>query len=126
MIAKICLFALICGLLAALLQSLGYKSKGLFTVLSALLIFSAVSGGLADIFGGIASFTEGAGIGEAVKAALKVIGLGYIFGFTSDVLLSLGEGLIASAVTVAGRVQMMLAVYPFIDRVVKLGVELLS
>ncbi len=126
MIAKICLFALACGLLAALLQSLGYKSKGLFATLSALLIFSAIGGGLADIFGGILSLTEGAGITDAVRSALKVIGLGYIFGFTSDVLLSLGEGLIASAVTVAGRVQMMLAIYPYIDRVVKLGVELLS
>lgn len=126
MIAKICLFAIACGLLAALLHSLGYRSVGLFTTLSALMIISAVSGGLADIFGGILSFTDDAGVGEAVKSALKVIGLGYIFGFTSDLLVSLGEGLIASALTVAGRVQMMLAVYPYIDSVLKLGVELLT
>ena len=126
MMPKICLFALVCSLLAVLLKSMGFGSVGLMTTLGALLILSAVGGGFADIFGSLASFSEGAGIAEAAKSALRVVGLGYIFGFTSEICTSLGESLIASVVTTAGRVEMFLVALPYIKRVVELGTELLS
>ena len=126
MIPRICLFALICVLLAALLHGMGYKSVGLFVVFASLLILSALGGGVADIFGGIASFAEVAGITDAAASALRVVGLGYIFGFTADVCSSLGNSLVASVVTVAGRVEMLLVALPYIQRVVRLGAELLS
>lgn len=126
MIPQICLFALICALLGALLQGLGYKSKGLFATLGAILILSALTGGLSDIFGGIMSLASTAGITEAARSALRVVGLGYVFGFTAEICSSLGESLIASAVTAAGRVQIFLVAYPYIEKVVKLGAELLS
>lgn len=126
MIPRICLFALICVLLAALLHSMGYKSVGLFVIFASLLILSAIGGGIADIFGGITSFAEAAGITDAASSALRVVGLGYIFGFTADICSSLGESLVASVVTVAGRVEMFLVALPYIQKVVKLGAELLS
>ena len=126
MIPKICLFAIISVLLSVLLGSLGFKSKGLFITLVALIMLGALGEGLSNIFGEILSFSEMAGITDAAKSALRVIGLGYVFGFTSEICLSLGEPLIASVVTAAGRVQLLVVVYPYIQDVVKLGVELLS
>lgn len=126
MIPEICLFALICALLGTLLQGLGYKSKGLFATLGAILLLSALGGGLSDIFGGIMSIAVEAGITDAAKDALRAVGLGYVFGFTAEICASLGETLIASVVTAAGRVQIFLVAYPYIERVVKLGVELLQ
>ena len=126
MIPKICLFAIISVLLSVLLGSLGFKSKGLFITLVALIMLGSLGEGLSDIFGEILSFSEMAGITDAAKSALRVIGLGYVFGFTSEICLSLGEPLIASVVTAAGRVQLLVVVYPYIQDVVKLGVELLS
>ena len=126
MIPKICLFALISVLLSVLLSSLGFKSKGLYITLVALLMLGALGDGLSGIFGEILAFSETAGISDAAKTALRVIALGYVFGFTSEICLSLGEPLIASVVTAAGRVELMVVVYPYIRQVVKLGVELLS
>ena len=126
MIPKICLFAIISVLLAVLLGSLGFKSKGLFVTLTALLMLGVLQNDLSNIFGEIISFSESAGITDATKTALRVVGLGYVFGFTSEICLSLGEPLIASVVTAAGRVQLLVVVYPYIRDVVKLGVELLS
>lgn len=126
MIPKICLFAIISVLLAVLLGALGFKSKGLFIILAALLMLGALQNDLSNIFGEIITFSESAGITDATKTALRVIGLGYVFGFTSEICLSLGEPLIASVVTAAGRVQLLVVVYPYIRDVVKLGAELLS
>lgn len=126
MIPKICLFALASVLLSVLLASLGFKSKGLFITLAALVMLGTLGEGVSDVFDKILSFSEGAGIADAVKTALRVIGLGYVFGFTSEICLSLGEPLIASVVTAAGRVQLVLVVFPYIQEVVKLGMELLS
>ena len=126
MIPKICLFAIISVLLSVLLGSLGFKSKGLFITLAALLMLGVLQNDLSNIFGEIISFSESAGITDATRTALRVVGLGYVFGFTSEICLSLGEPLIASVVTAAGRVQLLAVVYPYIQDVVKLGVELLS
>ena len=126
MIPKICLFAIISVLLSVLLGSLGFKSKGLFITLVALIMLGSLGEGLSDISGEILSFSDMAGITDAAKSALRVIGLGYVFGFTSEICLSLGEPLIASVVTAAGRVQLLVVVYPYIQDVVKLGSELLS
>lgn len=126
MIPKICLFALASVLLSVLLASLGFKSKGLFITLAALVMLGTLGEGVSDVFDKILYFSEGAGITDAVKTALRVIGLGYVFGFTSEICLSLGEPLIASVVTAAGRVQLVLVVFPYIQEVVKLGMELLS
>ena len=126
MIPKICLFALASVLLSVLLASLGFKSKGLFITLAALVMLGTLGEGVSDVFDKILSFSEGVGITDVVKTALRVIGLGYVFGFTSEICLSLGEPLIASVVTAAGRVQLVLVVFPYIQEVVKLGMELLS
>ncbi len=126
MIPKICLFALVCVLLSALLSGLGFKSKGLFATLAALMMLGAMTDGISEVFGGILSFASTAGITDAAKTALRVVGLGYVFGFTSEICLSLGEPLIASIVTAAGRIQLIVVVYPYIEGVVKLGGELLS
>lgn len=126
MIPKICIFALICALLAALLDGLGYKSKGLFAVLAAIMLIGTLGDGLSDIFGGILSIGEASGITDAAKSALRAVGLGYIFGFTAEICASLGEGLIASVVTAAGRVQIFLVAYPYIEKILRLGGELLQ
>ena len=126
MIPKICLFAIISVLLSVLLGALGFKSKGLFITLASLVMLGTLGNDLSNIFGEIITFSESAGITDATRTALRVIGLGYVFGFTSEICLSLGEPLIASVVTAAGRVHLLVVVYPYIQDVVKLGVELLS
>ena len=69
---------------------------------------------------------EKVGISEATECALKAVGLGHIFGFTSDFCASLGEGGLAKAVTVVGRVEIFLVAYPYFEKIIALGIKLLE
>ena len=126
MIPKICLFALISALLSFLLERLGFRSGGLFALLCTLLMLCSMAESLGDMLGGIMALANRAGITDAASCALRAVGLGYVFGFTADLCASLGEGAIASAVTVAGRVEIFLVAYPYFERIVALGAELLE
>ncbi len=126
MIPKICLFALVCALLGALLDAFGFKSKGLFVLLCALLMFISLSESMGEGLSGIMSIAKTAGISEAAACILRAVGLGYVFGFTSEVCLSLGETVIASAVAAAGKLQIFFTAYPFFEKIISLGTELLQ
>ena len=126
MIPKICLFALLSALLSFLLERLGFRSGGLFALLCTLLMLCSMAESLGDMLGGIMTLANRAGITDAASCALRAVGLGYVFGFTADLCASLGEGAIASAVTVAGRVEIFLVAYPYFERMVALGAELLE
>ena len=126
MIPKILLFALMCAILSALLDGLGFKAKGLFSLLCILLMLISLSSDLTETMGGILSLANRAGISDAASAAIKAIGLGYIFGFVADLCSSLGEGVLATTVTTAGRINIFLVAYPYFESIVKLGMELLE
>lgn len=126
MIPRICAVALLCVILCATLEALGFKSKGLFATLCALMILSALGDSLSSLFGSALAIAERTGITDAASCALRAVGLGYVFGFTADVCSSLGEGVIAKAVTAVGRVQIFLVAYPYFEKIIALGVELLG
>ena len=126
MIPKVAALAIISAILFALLDSVGFKSKGLFASLCALMIFSALGESLTEIFGSLVSIAERTGISEAASCALKAIGLGYVFGITSDICTSLGEKGIGTAVVTVGRVQIFALAYPYFEKMIALGMELLG
>ena len=126
MIPKIAALAIFSAILFALLDSMGFKSKGLFASLCGLMILSALGEPLTEIFGSLISVAERTGISEAASCALKAVGLGYVFGITSDICTSLGEVGIARAVTAVGRVQIFAVSYPYFEKMLSLGMELLE
>lgn len=126
MIPKICLFALVSVLLNVLLDRMGFKSKALVATLAAILMLISLSEELGGIFGDIISLADRAGITDAATCAIKAVGLGYVFGFTSEVCSSLGEPLVSSVVTLAGRLQIFLLAYPYFEKIIKLGADLLE
>lgn len=126
MIPKICLFALVGVLLNALLDRAGFKPKALLTLLCAILMLISVADGLSGVIGRFFSLSEKAGITDAATCALKAVGLGYIFGFTAETCASLGEPMLSSMVTLAGRVQIFLLAYPYFEKIINLGLDLLE
>lgn len=118
--------AIICTILCSLLSSLGFKSKGLFATLSAIVIFSLLGENLVEVVTGILNISEKTGVNEAAKCALRAVGLGYVYGITADICDSLGERIIASAVTLVGRMQIFLVSYPYFEKIVSLGIELIE
>lgn len=118
--------AIVCALLCALLDSLGYRSKGLFATLSAIIILSLLGDGLSELINGVISLADSTGITDAASCALKAVGLGYVFGITSDICDSLGEKAISSAVTVVGRIEILLVAYPYFEKIIALGLRLIK
>ena len=126
MILKICAVAIFSAILYAILDSLGFKSKGLFGTLCALMILSVLGDSFGELLSSMLSIAETTGISEAATCALRTVGLGYVFGFTSDFCASIGEGVIAKAVTVVGKIQIFLVTYPYFEKTVALGIGLLK
>ena len=126
MILKVCAIAVFAAILYALLDNLGVRSKGLFGTLCALMILSALGDSLGGLLSSMLSIAENTGISEAASCALRTVGLGYVFGFTSDFCAELGEGVIAKAVSVVGKIQIFLVAYPYFEKTVALGIGLLE
>ena len=126
MIPKICLFAIVGVIINSLLDRLGFKSKAIFTLLCLVLMLISLTEGLGGVYGDLIALADKAGITDAASCAVKAVGLGYIFGFTSEICSSLGEGVIASVVTLAGRIQIFLLAYPYFEKIIDLGVALLE
>ena len=126
MIAKLCLSALLVAILAALLSELGFRHKRLFTVLSLVVLISMLADGIGDLLPSLVGFAELGGLSDAAKCAVKAVGLGYVFGFTSDICDELGERGIANAVTVGARIEIFLVIMPYFEKTMQLGIELLK
>ena len=126
MIPKICAIGLISALLAALLGEMGFKNKKLLSLFAILLLLGTMNDGIAVIVGKILPLADSVGISEACKCALKAVGLGYLFGFTSDVCAELGEMGVSKAVSVVGRVEIILVVLPYFEKTIELGTKLLK
>lgn len=124
MIPKLLAAALLCAALGALLTELGFKGKRVFAAIALTVIFCSALDGATDMIRSVLGIAEGAGIGKLGKVALKVVGLGYIFGLVSDVCDELGEKGIASAVTCAGRVEILVLVFPYFLEICALGKKL--
>jgi len=118
--------ALLVTFIGALLTEIGFKGKravtGLAIILFSLCVIDGVSGMLSEIM----EIADAAGITDAARCALKVVGVGYAFGITSDIAEELGEKGIAGAVTSIGRVEIFLIVFPYFKEILDVGIGLLK
>lgn len=118
--------ALICVMMSVLLDGLGFRAKRLFVCLTVIIMMIGLVGSLSKVFDPILNIARDVGIGEVADKSLRAVGLGYVFGFTSDICSSLGETTLASLVTAVGRVEIFLIALPYFVKTVELGIKLLS
>ena len=76
--------------------------------------------------GSVKEVGEWAGVSEPLSAAVKILGIGYLFGMCADVCRELGEGGAAKAVETVGRVEIIAVVIPYFKEIVSVGAELLG
>ena len=126
MVPKLCAVALIASLMGALLEGMGFGSKKLFATLCAILLMLGALDSLGEIFRWVDSVANLAGISEAADKALRAVGLGYLFGFTSDICQSLGFSTLSQLVIWVGKIEIFTLAFPYFVKTVELGLELLS
>lgn len=114
------------GVSGYLLKSFGWQGSAVFASIAAVLILKEIGEPLSLVFSSLKSVAGIANIGEPIAAAIKVLGLGYLFGICGDVCRELGEGGIAKAAEVVGRVEIIAVVMPYFEEIIKLGVEFMG
>lgn len=118
------------GLLLAvvlyLLSQLGFRGVRAFSALSIVAVLLAVSVSSGEIFSEINELVNIGEVADITMSALKIVFVGYVFGFSSDIAAELGESGVASAITIGGRVEMMLISLPYIKDIIKLALELVG
>lgn len=118
--------ALLLAFLVFMLREMGFRGARPIAVVGIVLLALSVTGRLSELFSGLGLGEVSEGAAEVTGAALKIIGVGYVFGFVADVCRDMGEGGIASWVLVAGRVEILLLATPYIISALKLAGEMMG
>lgn len=111
---------------SSVLSAMGFKCGRVLSVLGFLLLLTSVGDGISQLIKPVLGMCDTVGISEAAKCALKVVGMGYLFGICSEVTGELGEPLVAKGLLTAGRIEMLLIAAPYFTGIFKLGAELIK
>lgn len=124
---KICALGLLFAFMALLLRSFGFRGAAAFTALAVAFLLSGASRELGALgsFGELKELLPTETL-EYVGAIARILGAGYLFGVCADVCQELGESGIAKAVSVAGRVEILLIAAPYFVRIIDVAKELLK
>ena len=118
-------FAVVAAITVFLLKDFGWKGTPVFCLIALIGILSFLEptlNSLSDLFSTVG---EGGGLAAEAQSVLKVIGIGYVSGITSEVCRDLGALSIASVVSLVARLEVLLLVTPYLVEVLRLGMELL-
>lgn len=126
MIPKLCAIGVLLAFVGVLLSEYGFRSKRVFGVLCATMLMIGLSESMLSLFDGVISISDASGISEVSRSALKVIGVGYVFGFCADMSRELGESSVANVLTIAGRIEILLLVFPYFEKILGFGMELVK
>ncbi len=126
MIFKACAIGLIAAFTAFLLRELGVRWIGAFGAVCGAVILSLASDSLSALSTEIKELAAISQIGDAASDVLKIIGVGYIFGICSDICTDAGEGNIASALILAGRLEILGIALPYFKKIMEFGISLIK
>ena len=108
-----------------LLRELGVRCAAVISALSMLLILFRSVGRYGDALGALMPMIDGIVADGALADMLKVTGMTYLFGISSDACAELGAQGVARALDAVGRVEIMLVALPYVKEIIELGAELI-
>ena len=120
---KLIAYVLITLFLGVILRELGFKGSRLVLLLGMISVIGAsvtYVGKLIELYGML-----GIGSDEYAVAMIKIVGIGYVFGICADICSELGEGGLANAVCLFGRIEAVTLSAPFVKMIVEKGIELI-
>ena len=121
-----CALALVGALAVFLLSELKWRGAPLLAILCFLCILSSLNPHVVKLEGALATVVSQTGLGDVTAAVLKIVGIGYLAGITSDVCAELGVPRIGNAVTLVGRIEIIALAAPYFVAILDLGAELIG
>ncbi len=124
--AEVCALALVAALSFFVLSELGWRGAPALLILCFVGVLSVAGSYLKELGGAISYLAQSSGMTEGASAILKVIGVGYLAGISSDICSELGASRIGNAVTLVGRLEIIAIATPFFVKILDMGVELIG
>ena len=118
--------ALLLAITAFVLRGFGWRGAPVFALFASVVLMGEGIDELSRLIGSVEVIGKEVGVGEPVGAALKVLGLEYLFGISSDACRDIGESGIAKAVEVVGRVEIIAVIMPYFTEIINAGVGLIG
>ncbi len=120
---EICCLGLVFAFSAVLLKNLGWRGVSIFTALGIVVLLSELRGSFIEIdkLSGLFGALDEGGI-----AIFKIMGIGYLFGISSEICRELGEAGISFALTLVGRFEIIAVALPFISEIFSLALSLVG
>ncbi len=119
-------FAMLIAALGVILKDIGFRGYKLYSTLGVVLLFGVLMRLAGELVGAIEPIIQLGGVGELASLALKIVGVGYVYGIAADVCRDMGESGIANTVLAVGRVEILLISVPSIVGIVELAAELIG
>ena len=124
MIARICALALLGVGSCLVLKEFGWRGAPLVGVICGIAAISFVLPYFAEAKSFYSHLSDDFGIGDVSSSLLKIVGIGYLSGITADVCRGVGEGGIASSVTLVAKAEIIAIAAPYFFDIVEMGVSL--
>lgn len=126
MTVKVVAIALIGALVGVLLRECGFRGSAVFSATAAAVALTVAVSSASEILSLATELSVTAGVAEAGEVALKLFGIGYLFGFAKDTCEALGERALSSAVSLCGRIEATLLVIPYFKKILSVAISLLE
>ncbi len=123
----ICVSAVVAAVFAVLLKKYNPEIAMLTTLITGVIIFSAVLSALSPAIELLNRFsTLAPGADENVGILLKSIGICYICQFSADSCRDSGQSALASKIELAGKVAVVLLCLPLLEEIVNLAMSIIG
>ncbi len=123
--SEVFLSAMGLGLLVAcaalILRQLGFGATPAVICLGLVMLLSLCAEGLGSIGREIEKIGEWSNISEYASSVLKVIGIGYVSGMSSDVCETLGEGAVARGILLLGKLEILAVALPYVSEILTMA-----
>ena len=117
---------LVCAASVLILKSFGFRGAPLVTVIAVITLISGYGNallGVSDVFSELGAFS---GLSEYVSAALKVVGISYLSGISSELCREIGEGGLAKAISTVTKLELVLLSLPYVKQILSSVLSLLD
>lgn len=121
-----CALALVAALSFFILSELKWRGAPVLVIICSVGIISLAEPYALKVGGVLGDLADSSGVGESLNAVLKVVGIGYLAGISSDVCSELGAARIGNALTLIARLEIIAIAAPFFMGIIDMGRELIS